>query len=62
VASLEQALHEQFAEVACAADNQYILAHGVSLSDRLYFLPIAHNHQPRKFKSMNKKNLCMEAR
>jgi hypothetical protein len=62
VAGLEQALDEQLAEIAGATDNQYILAHGVSLSNRLYFLPGRPNHQPRKIKAMSKKNLCMEPR
>jgi hypothetical protein len=60
VACLQEALNQQFAEIAGAAYNQYILAHGVSLSNRLYFLPVGHKHQTRKIKAMTKKNLCME--
>ncbi|UUZ54686.1 hypothetical protein LP419_00995 [Massilia sp. H-1] len=55
----KQALHEQLAKIPRTTDNQYILAHGFSLSDRVYFLLSGKIQQPRKIDALNKKNLAM---
>ncbi|UUZ49103.1 hypothetical protein LP420_01060 [Massilia sp. B-10] len=59
VVSRKQALHEQLAKIPRTTDNQYILAHGFSLSDRVYFLLSGKIQQPRKIDALNKKNLAM---
>ena len=61
VAGIHEALHQQLAEIAGAADHQYILVHGISLLFRVYFLLWMENQQTRKNAAMTKKFLCMEA-
>jgi hypothetical protein len=69
VAGLQEALHQQAADEAGAANHQYVLAHedslrflhGVSVVNPLYFPFVLAIVQTRKITHMTKKNLCWSA-